>query len=118
MTAASQTLITELDATLNKIPDARQLVILKRVTGWMENHAILAVALPAILPPPMPLSAFVLAAGALNMSRKKFLNTFTISRALRHSIAAWLGIEYGRAVIRLWNRLSDQYATTKSQNKH
>ena len=27
----------------------------KRVCEWMENHAILSVALPAILPPPMPL---------------------------------------------------------------
>lgn len=32
MMPASQTLITELDATLRKIPDARQLVILQRVT--------------------------------------------------------------------------------------
>lgn len=32
MKPASQSLITELDETLNKIPDARQLVILKRVT--------------------------------------------------------------------------------------
>src|SRR5580698_42343 len=37
--------------------------IFKRVCDWMENHAILSVALPAILPPPMPLSPFVLAAG-------------------------------------------------------
>jgi membrane protein YqaA with SNARE-associated domain len=85
--------------------------IFKQVCDWMENHAILSVALPAILPPPMPLSPFVLAAGALHMSRKKFLTTFTISRALRHSIAAWLGIHYGRHIVRLWNSLSAQYAT-------
>jgi membrane protein YqaA with SNARE-associated domain len=84
--------------------------IFKAVCGWMENHAILSVALPAILPPPAPLSPFVLAAGALNMSRKKFLYTFTISRAIRHAVAAWLGIHYGRAVIRLWNSISDKYA--------
>jgi membrane protein YqaA with SNARE-associated domain len=84
--------------------------IFKSVTHWMENHAILAISLPAILPPPMPLSPFVLAAGALQMSQKKFLTTFTISRAIRHSIAAWLGIRYGRAVIRLWNGISDRYA--------
>ena len=59
----------------------------------------------------MPLSPFVLAAGALNMSRKKFMTTFTISRALRHSIAAWLGIHYGRHILRLWNGLSAKYAT-------
>jgi membrane protein YqaA with SNARE-associated domain len=85
--------------------------IFKRVCGWMESHAILSVALPAILPPPMPLSPFVLAAGALNMSRKKFMIAFTVSRCLRHTIAAWLGIHYGRHIIRLWNGLSAKYAT-------
>jgi len=83
-----------------------------RVCHWMETHAILSVALPAILPPPMPLSPFVLAAGALNMSRKKFMIAFTVSRCLRHTIAAWLGIHYGRHIIRLWNGLSTKYATT------
>jgi len=77
--------------------------IFKRVCTWMENHAILSVALPAILPPPMPLSPFVLAAGALKMSRHKFLTTFTVSRLLRHTAAAWLGIHYGRSVLRMWN---------------
>jgi membrane protein YqaA with SNARE-associated domain len=86
--------------------------IFKRVCDWMERHAILAVALPAILPPPMPLSPFVLAAGALRMSKKKFMTTFTISRAARHSIAAWLGIHYGRHILHLWNKISDKYATT------
>ena len=85
--------------------------IFKRVCRWMETHAILSVALPAILPPPMPLSPFVLAAGALKMSRKKFMIAFTISRCLRHTIAAWLGIHYGRHIIRLWNSLSEKYAT-------
>jgi membrane protein YqaA with SNARE-associated domain len=86
--------------------------IFKRVCIWMETHAILAVALPAILPPPMPLSPFVLAAGALKMPRKTFLTTFTVSRAIRHSIAAWLGIHYGRHIIRFWNRFSAQWGTT------
>jgi membrane protein YqaA with SNARE-associated domain len=85
--------------------------IFKRVCTWMENHAILSVALPAILPPPMPLSPFVLAAGALNMSRRKFMITFTASRAIRHAVAAWLGSHYGRHILRIWNSLSDKYAT-------
>jgi membrane protein DedA with SNARE-associated domain len=59
----------------------------------------------------MPLSPFVLAAGALNMSRKKFMIAFTVSRGLRHTIAAWLGIHYGRHIVRLWNGLSEKYAT-------
>jgi membrane protein YqaA with SNARE-associated domain len=86
--------------------------IFKSVCRWMQNHAILAVALPALLPPPMPLSPFVLAAGVLKMSRTKFLTTFTISRAIRHGIAALLGIHYGRQVLRFWNAFSDKWATT------
>ena len=55
--------------------------------------------------------SFVLAAGALRMSRNKFLTTFTISRALRHAFAAWLGIHYGRHIIRLWNHVSAKWGT-------
>jgi membrane protein YqaA with SNARE-associated domain len=77
--------------------------IFKSVCEWMQSHAILSVALPAILPPPMPLSPFVLAAGALKMPRQKFLITFTLSRLLRHSTAAALGLYYGPDVLRLWN---------------
>jgi membrane protein YqaA with SNARE-associated domain len=84
--------------------------IFKRVCTWMEEHAILAVALPAILPPPMPLSPFVLAAGALKMSRKKFLVTFTLSRLLRHAASAALGVYYGRHVLRAWNSFSREWA--------
>ena len=84
--------------------------IFKRVCGWMEAHAILAVALPAILPPPMPLSPFVLAAGALNMPRRKFMTTFTLSRGLRHLAAAAIGIHYGPHVVRIWNMFTSRYA--------
>jgi membrane protein YqaA with SNARE-associated domain len=85
--------------------------IFKRVAGWMESHAILAVALPALLPPPMPLSPFVLAAGALKMSRNKFLATFTVSRFIRHGIAVWLGVYYGKHVLTLWKMFSAKWGT-------
>lgn len=84
-------------------------MIFSQVCNWMNKHAILSVALPAILPPPMPLSPFVLAAGALNMSRKKFLTTFTISRFLRHLIAAALGVHYGPHVLHIWNMFTSKY---------
>jgi membrane protein YqaA with SNARE-associated domain len=86
--------------------------ILKRVTAWMDKHAVLAVAVPAILPPPMPLSPFVLVAGAAHMSRKKFMTAFTISRFVRHCIAAWIGVHYGRHVIHLWNQFSAKWGVT------
>jgi membrane protein YqaA with SNARE-associated domain len=86
--------------------------ILTRITSWMERHAILAVSLPAILPPPMPLSPFVLAAGAVHMSRKKFMWAFTLSRLVRHAVAVWIGIRYGRTFLRLWTSFSAKWATT------
>lgn len=85
--------------------------IFKRICGWMERHAILSIALPAVLPPPMPLAPFVLAAGALKMSKRKFLTIFTISRALRHAFAVWLGIDYGSHVLRIWAHFSARWAT-------
>ena len=84
--------------------------IFKPVFHWMETHAILSVALPAVLPPPMPLSPFVLAAGALKMSRNKFLITFTVSRFLRHALAAFLGVHYGPHVLRMWNKFTRKWA--------
>ena len=83
--------------------------IFKKVTSWMESHAILSVALPAILPPPMPLSPFVLAAGALKMSRRTFMVTFTVSRFLRHTAAAAIGVYYGPHVVHLWNMFTRKY---------
>ena len=86
--------------------------VLDRVTKWVEDHSILAIALPAILPPPMPLSPFVLVAGAVHMSRRRFMIAFTGSRLIRHTIAVGLGIRYGTQVLALWNHFSQRWATT------
>jgi len=86
--------------------------ILVPVTRWMQSHAMLAVALPAVLPPPAPLSPFVLAAGALNMSRKRFMVAFALSRFVRHAVAAWLGVHYGRGVLHLWQNFTARYGDT------
>jgi len=83
--------------------------LLALVTHWMETHAILSVSLPAILPPPMPLSPFVLVAGAVKMSRKKFMWAFTLSRLVRHALAVWVGVHYGRHVLRLWTQFSAKW---------
>src|SRR5216684_1151669 len=55
-----------------------------------------AVAIPAMLPPPFPFVPFLIAAGAMQYSRKKFLGALTLGRGLRYTIAAFLGFHYGR----------------------
>lgn len=96
-------------AFLEKRVSAR---LLRRATRWVERHTILAIALPAILPPPVPLSPFVLIAGAVHVSRRRFMIAFTSSRLVRHAIACWLGIRYGTQVLGLWNKFSARWATT------
>lgn len=80
-----------------------------RLTHWSEEHSLLSVALPAVLPPPAPLMPFLIAAGALRMPRRRFYVSFVVSRFLRHAFFAWLGVHYGRAILPLYNRLADEY---------
>jgi membrane protein YqaA with SNARE-associated domain len=63
-----------------------------------------AVAVPAILPPPFPLVPFLLAAGAMQYPRKKFVAALTLGRSLRYGILAYLGVHYGRHFLRFFNR--------------
>jgi membrane protein YqaA with SNARE-associated domain len=85
--------------------------LLGRVVGWVERHRILAVFLPALLPPPIPLLPFVLASGALGVSRRRFLLVFGTARSLRYSCIAWLGVTYGRRIVRLWSGSLEKWST-------
>jgi membrane protein YqaA with SNARE-associated domain len=85
--------------------------LLRRVTGWVERHRVLAVFLPAVLPPPIPLLPFALAAGALGVSRRQFLLIYGAARALRYSFVAWLGVAYGRHAIHMWSSTLQAWST-------
>ncbi|AFL87281.1 putative membrane-associated protein [Terriglobus roseus DSM 18391] len=80
-----------------------------RLRRWTTEHALLSVALPALLPPPAPLMPFLIAAGALRMPRSRFFWSFTLSRFLRHAFYAWLGLHYGRKIMPLYQRFADHY---------
>jgi membrane protein YqaA with SNARE-associated domain len=63
-----------------------------------------AVAIPALMPPPFPFLPFLLAAGAMQYSRKKFLAALTLGRGLRYLIEADLGFRYGNHIVRFFSR--------------
>jgi membrane protein YqaA with SNARE-associated domain len=63
-----------------------------------------SVVIPALIPPPFPFLPFLLAAGAMQYSRKKFLGALVLGRGLRYSLDAWLGFHYGRHVLRFFSR--------------
>lgn len=87
-------------AALSRSVPARMLA---HITGWVEHHPVLSVFLPAMLPPPIPLSPFVLASGALGVARNRFLAAFGAARLLRYALIAWIAVAYGRRVVGLWS---------------
>jgi len=79
-----------------------------QVCNAFERWGFGAIAIPAIMPPPFPFVPFLLAAGALQYSRKKFLIALTLGRAIRYFIAAALGFVYGRHVLRFFARYDEE----------
>jgi membrane protein DedA with SNARE-associated domain len=58
-----------------------------------------AIAIPALLPPPLPMVPFLLAAGAMQYPAKKFLAAFTVGRTSRYLILTYVAARYGRQII-------------------
>jgi len=76
----------------------------EKVFNRFERWGFGAVALPALLPPPFPIVPFLLAAGAMQYSRKKFVAALALGRAVRFTIVAGLGAIYGRHIVRFFSR--------------
>jgi membrane protein YqaA with SNARE-associated domain len=70
----------------------------KKVVRTFERWGFGAIAVPALLPPPMPMVPFVIAAGALQYSPRKFLVAMSLGRLVRYGIFAYLGAVYGRKI--------------------
>jgi membrane protein YqaA with SNARE-associated domain len=85
--------------------------LLRRVVQWVQHHPILAIFIPALLPPPIPLLPFALASGALGVTRNRFLVVFGAARSLRYSFVAWLGFIYGRKIVRLYSATLQKWST-------
>jgi membrane protein YqaA with SNARE-associated domain len=76
----------------------------KQVSKTFGRWGFFAVAIPALMPPPFPFLPFLLVAGAMQYSPKKFLGALTLGRGVRYSIGAYLGFHYGRHILRFFNQ--------------
>ncbi len=72
---------------------------LERVERAYARFGFLAIAVPALLPPPMPFKIFVATAGALEYPRWRFVLTVLIARSLRYYIEGALAVFYGEHVL-------------------
>ena len=72
---------------------------IQRVERAYARFGILALAIPALLPPPMPFKIFVATAGALQFPRRRFLITILVARSVRYYTEGILAVYYGRRVL-------------------
>jgi membrane protein YqaA with SNARE-associated domain len=74
---------------------------LSRLRSRVRDKGAMALALPAILPPPFPLTPLVVTCGALKVDPRRFFSTFAAMRLIRFSIGAALARIYGRGIVRV-----------------
>ena len=72
---------------------------IERVERAYARFGVLTLAVPAVLPPPMPFKIFVATAGALEYPRWRFIITIMIARSLRYYVEGVLAVFYGRRVL-------------------
>src|SRR5215472_1098191 len=70
----------------------------QKVFAKFDRWGFRSVLVGAILPPPFPLVPVLLAAGALQYPRKKFLSALALGRGIRYSLIAGIGSVYARQI--------------------
>ena len=61
----------------------------------IDRYGALALALPAMIPIPLPMKPFVIGAGAFQMKQECFLAVVAVSRFVRYFGEAFLALKYG-----------------------
>ena len=73
----------------------------ERALAVFRKYGLFAVAIPSILPPPVPFKMFVLAAGAARVRPRDFLIAVTIGRGVRYVGEGVLALWYGQWALNL-----------------
>lgn len=66
----------------------------ERIENLLGRYDMLAVMIPAVLPPPFPFKPFVLGAGVFKLKTARFVIAIFIGRAARFLIEGWIAIEF------------------------
>jgi membrane protein DedA with SNARE-associated domain len=66
-----------------------------RIENLLGRFDMVAVMVPAVLPPPFPFKPFVLSAGVFKLKVPRFVAAIFIGRAARFLIEGWLAIKFG-----------------------
>jgi membrane protein YqaA with SNARE-associated domain len=85
---------------------------LKSMRKRIREKGALALGAAGALPPPFPLSPFVLACGALHVRQTPFFLSFGIARFLRFGVIAVSVLLYGNWILRVMESRSFQIGVT------
>ena len=74
---------------------------IERALHLYKRHGLLALMVPALLPPPAPFKLFVLAAGLAEVRPLAFVSAIAVARGIRYLALGVLAIYYGDAALEL-----------------
>ncbi len=72
---------------------------IEKLCRFFERWGFGAVAIPALLPPPVPMVPFLFVAGAMQYPARKFLAALTLGRGCRYLILSYFAARYGRQIV-------------------
>jgi membrane protein YqaA with SNARE-associated domain len=72
---------------------------MSRFRKIFERWGFWAIAIPALLPPPVPMVPFLFVAGAMQYPAKRFLAALTVGRMARYTLLAYFAGHYGKQII-------------------
>jgi membrane protein YqaA with SNARE-associated domain len=71
----------------------------ERAMRSLQQHGVMAVLIPSLLPPPAPFKIFVLLAGVVGISAVRFATAIAIGRLARYLTVGFLTVRYGTTAI-------------------
>jgi membrane protein YqaA with SNARE-associated domain len=74
---------------------------IERALAAMKRNGLMALMIPALLPPPAPFKLFVLAAGVAGVRPAQFVMALTVARGVRYLTLGVLAIYYGDEALKL-----------------
>lgn len=83
---------------------------MERTRAALRRWGVLTIAIPAMLPPPMPFKIFVVAAGVFGFSAKRLAVTLLVARGLRYAFWAAMGAYYGDGALSWLERFDVWFA--------
>jgi membrane protein YqaA with SNARE-associated domain len=76
----------------------------EKIVRRFQRWGFWSVFTGAVLPPPFPLVPVLLAAGAMQYPRRKFLSALAAGRGVRYFIVGGLGALYGNSIVAFFSR--------------